>query len=348
MTSIPVMKPWLGAEEAQAAADAVASGWVAKGPGWPPSRRRSPRGSAPVDAVAASLVHHRAAPGAARARRRARRRGRRAVAVVHRHRQRGPATSGATPVFADVELATQNVTADDHRGGDDAGDQGRHRRPPGRRTRRHGRDPRASATPLGIAVIEDAACAIGATYRGPLDRCRLRPGRVLLPPAQGDHHRRGRACSPPRRRTWATALRRLREHGMSVERGRAAHRRARRSSSSTSRPGFNYRMTDIQAAVGLVQLAQARRDRRPAPRARRRATRTSSATFPGAVLAADPPYGTTNFQSFWVLLPERPRVGRATSCWRALLAQGHLGAAGHHGVAPRARLRRSRPMPTCR
>src|ERR1044071_7062865 len=29
---IPVMKPWLGEEEAQAAADAVRSGWVAQGP----------------------------------------------------------------------------------------------------------------------------------------------------------------------------------------------------------------------------------------------------------------------------------------------------------------------------
>jgi dTDP-4-amino-4,6-dideoxygalactose transaminase len=29
---IPVMIPWLGEEEAQAAADAVRSGWVAQGP----------------------------------------------------------------------------------------------------------------------------------------------------------------------------------------------------------------------------------------------------------------------------------------------------------------------------
>src|SRR5258708_12465589 len=29
---IPVMRPWLGNEEAEAAAEAVASGWVAQGP----------------------------------------------------------------------------------------------------------------------------------------------------------------------------------------------------------------------------------------------------------------------------------------------------------------------------
>ncbi len=31
-TTIPVMRPWLGPEEAEAAAAAVASGWVAQGP----------------------------------------------------------------------------------------------------------------------------------------------------------------------------------------------------------------------------------------------------------------------------------------------------------------------------
>ena len=44
----------------------------------------------------------------------------------------------------------------------------------------------------GLAVVEDAACAIGATYKGrPIGS--LGPARLLLlPPAQGDHHRRGR------------------------------------------------------------------------------------------------------------------------------------------------------------
>ena len=31
-TTIPVMRPWLGPEEAAAAAEAIASGWVAQGP----------------------------------------------------------------------------------------------------------------------------------------------------------------------------------------------------------------------------------------------------------------------------------------------------------------------------
>ena len=78
---------------------------------------------------------------------------------------------------------------------------------------------------------------------------------------------------------------------------RARHERLRRRAApavrhrprATSEIGFNYRMTDIQAAVGLVQLGQARRDRRPAARrsptryqraARRRAGPAASVADP--------------------------------------------------------------------
>ncbi len=66
--------------------------------------------------------------------------------------------------------------------------------------------------------------------------------------------------------------------------------------------GFNFRMTDIQAAVGLVQLGKldtliARR-RHLAER-----YRYLLSDVPGLITAADPQFGTTNYQSFWVLLP---------------------------------------------
>ena len=70
--------------------------------------------------------------------------------------------------------------------------------------------------------------------------------------------------------------------------------------------GFNFRMTDLQAAVGLVQLG-----RLPEMVARRRelAARYADAVggSAGLRLVGDPDWGTTNFQSFWVeVLPELP------------------------------------------
>ena len=58
-------------------------------------------------------------------------------------------------------------------------------------------------------------------------------------------------------------------------------------------------MTDLQAAVGLVQLG-----RLPEIVARRRELAANYATaideIPGLRSVADPDWGTTNFQSFWV------------------------------------------------
>ncbi len=100
----------------------------------------------------------------------------------------------------------------------------------------------------------------------------------------------------------AARLRRLREHGMDIS---AAQRHSSRQPviEHYLEVGFNYRMTDIQAAVGLVQLAKL-----PRLIARRRdqARRYQSllAGIPGLQMIRDPDYGTTNYQSFWVMLPD--------------------------------------------
>jgi len=61
-------------------------------------------------------------------------------------------------------------------------------------------------------------------------------------------------------------------------------------------------MTDVQAAIGLVQLgklgATVARRRELASRYQRLLPAN-----PGMLTAADPDYGTTNYQSFWVALP---------------------------------------------
>ena len=65
--------------------------------------------------------------------------------------------------------------------------------------------------------------------------------------------------------------------------------------------GFNYRMTDIQAAVTSVQLGKlasiVERRRRLAAH-----YHDAFAEVPGVHPVVDPSYGETNFQSFWMLL----------------------------------------------
>ena len=84
--------------------------------------------------------------------------------------------------------------------------------------------------------------------------------------------------------------------------------------------GFNFRMTDIQAAMGLVQLS-----RLEAIIERRRsfAQRYNSllSDLQSVVTPADPPYGTTNFQSYAVVLDDEVEVSR-DELMRRLAAKG--------------------------
>lgn len=118
---------------------------------------------------------------------------------------------------------------------------------------------------------------------------------------------------------WAERLRRLRTHGMSV--GAAARHRSRDLViEDYLETGYNYRMTDIQAAVGLVQLGRLdaivtrRRDLA-------RGYRERLASVPGITVAGDPPWGETNYQAFWITLPDDFPVSR-DDLMRAMLARG--------------------------
>ena len=68
-------------------------------------------------------------------------------------------------------------------------------------------------------------------------------------------------------------------------------------------------MTDIQAAIGLVQLGKLEQ---LVVRRRQLAERYQSllSCIPGIQTAGDPGYGTTNYQSFWILLPDDSPVTR--------------------------------------
>ena len=110
-STIPVMKPWLGPEESEAAAAAVASGWVAQGPRVVEFERAFSQLISCGEAVAVSsctaalhlaMVLLGLGPGD--------------EVVVPSLSFIATANAaryvGATPVFADVDLATQNLTVE--------------------------------------------------------------------------------------------------------------------------------------------------------------------------------------------------------------------------------------------
>ncbi|MFI8965789.1 aminotransferase class I/II-fold pyridoxal phosphate-dependent enzyme [Streptomyces sp. NPDC053493] len=302
---IPVMVPWLGEEEATAAAEAVRSGWVAQGPRVAAfeqafaervGARHGVAVSSCTTALHLALVALGIGPGD--------------EVVVPSLSFIATANAvryvGAAPVFADVDLATGNLTA--------AGvDAVRTARTKAVLVVHQGGVPadvaalRAACDGWGLPLVEDAACAIGSTVdggsvgRGALLAAWSFHPRKLLTTGEGGMVTTDDAA-------WAARLRRLREHGMNVS---AAERHASGTPvlESYLETGFNYRMTDIQAAVGLAQL-----EKLDALVARRRelAARYGAllADVPGLRPVEDPAHGTSNFQSYWVLLAEDFPVGR--------------------------------------
>ncbi|MEU5385324.1 DegT/DnrJ/EryC1/StrS family aminotransferase [Kitasatospora sp. YST-16] len=300
MSTIPVMIPWLGEEEAEAAAAAVRSGWVAQGPRVAAFERAFAEHLGVPHAVAVSsctTALHLAMIGAGV--------GPGDEVVVPSLSFIATANAvtyvGATPVFADVDPATGNLTPDtvaplltERTRAVVAVDQGG--------------VPvdldaiAALVEPRGITVVQDAACAAGSVYRG-------RPAGAGAELAAYSFHPRKLLTTGEggmvtcRDGELAARLRRLREHGMSVS---AADRHAGAGGAGAVETydeiGYNHRMTDVQAAIGLVQLGKL-----PAMTARRRELAARYRELLGAELAAglvgDPAHGSTNFQSLWLLLP---------------------------------------------
>jgi dTDP-4-amino-4,6-dideoxygalactose transaminase len=303
--TIPVMRPWLGEEEAAAAAAAIASGWVAQGP----------RVAEFEQAFAAAIgVDHAVAVSSCTA---ALHLAMMAVGIGPGDDVVVPSLSfiatanaaryvGARPVFADVDAATLNLTPDtvaavltertkavilvDQAGVPADLD-----------------SMRKLCDPNGIVVVEDAACAVGSEYRdrpvgagADLAAFSFHP-RKLLTTGEG-----GMLVTPDGQ--VAARLRRLREHGMDIS-AASRHASAQPVIEHYMETGYNYRMTDIQAAVGLVQLGKLPRmiDRR---RMLAHRYRKLLEDIPGIKTIQDPEYGRTNYQSFWVMLPADFPIGR--------------------------------------
>jgi dTDP-4-amino-4,6-dideoxygalactose transaminase len=299
MSRINVAKPWLGEEEAKAAADAILSGWVAQGPR-----------VAEFEADFAELVQAKHAVALSNC-----------TTALHLAlivAGVGPgddvivpsfsfiATTnaaiyvGARPVFADVDIRTGNLSPATidvvltpqtkavilvHQGGMPADVEA----------------VKALCEPRGVIVIEDAACAAGSTYRG-------RPVGAGAAIAAWSFHPRKLITTgeggmlTTDNEEWATRARRLREHSMSVS-AADRHKSVLPPAEEYLEVGYNYRMTDVQAAIGIVQLSRladiVARRREIAQRYQQ-----ALAGVRGLRPVVDPAYGTSNYQSFWVELQE--------------------------------------------
>jgi dTDP-4-amino-4,6-dideoxygalactose transaminase len=318
---IPVMKPWLGEEEATAVAETVRSGWVAQGPRVAEFEAAFAGRVGAAHGVAVSscttalhLALHLLGVGP----------GDEVVVPSFSFiaTANGAVYVGATPVFADVEAEDGNLSARTVE------------RVLTHRTRAvivvHQGGMPADLEPLrrlcdrrGIALVEDAACAAGSTYAGApvgsgalLSAWSFHP-RKLLTTGEGGMLTTTDAG-------FAERARRLREHGMNVS-AAARHQSRQPVIESYLEVGFNYRMTDIQAAVGLVQLAKLDE---MVGRRRQLADHYQAMLYdvPGVRTVRDPAHGQSNFQSFWVELDAAFPLDR----------NGLLTALADEGVSARA------------
>ena len=158
----------------------------------------------------------------------------------------------------------------------------------------------------GLPIVEDAACAIGSEiqWQGQWQRIgrphgavacfSLHPRKLL---STGDGGMITTANSE-----WDKQFRLWRQHGMSIP---DTLRHSAREVVFESYPvlGYNFRLTDLQAAVGREQLK-----RLPGLVARRRALvekyRLLLGKIPGIGVPSEPAWARTNWQTFWVRLPD--------------------------------------------
>jgi perosamine synthetase len=251
--AIPITRAVFDESEAQAVAEVLRSGWVVQGPRVAEFETGFKRYTALPEAVACTsctaglhlaLLAEGIGPGD--------------EVVVPSFTWVASANAvlyvGATPVLADVSLDTFNLTAEELE----------RRLTP--RTRAvmavHLFGLAAEMAPImelararGLRVIEDAACALGTLYRG------RHVGAIGDAAAFSFHPRKAittgeggmYTTTDPGR---AARVRSLRDHGAA----KSDHARHTGKGAALlpvfEMVGYNYRMTDLQAAVGVAQLAK--------------------------------------------------------------------------------------------
>jgi dTDP-4-amino-4,6-dideoxygalactose transaminase len=299
---IPVARPWLDERDAAAARRAILSGWVTQGPEVQSFEREFAEAVSAEHACAVSscttalhlaLLAVGVGPGDE------------VVTVSHSFIATANAIRycGALPVFVDVTLETFNI------------DPALVEAAMTNRTKAllvvHQLGlpcdmPAlvALASRRGLPVVEDAACAIGSEiqWQGRWERIGRPHGTVAC---FSFHPRKLLSTGDGGMLTTRSAelnarVRLLRQHGMSVP-DHVRHTTPQVIFEEYGMLGFNYRLTDIQAAIGREQLT-----RLPVIVARRREL---AATYdaalhgcPGVVPPREPAWARTNWQSYAIRL----------------------------------------------
>jgi perosamine synthetase len=175
----------------------------------------------------------------------------------------------------------------------------------------------------GVPVVEDAACALGSSITVPELRRSVRIGYPLgsivcfsLHPRKVITTGEGGMITAADDALLAR-MRLLRQHGMSRS---TAERHGDPTLAAETYPvtGYNYRLTDIQAALGIGQL-----QRLDQIISRRRVIadryRAELGHLRGIMLPADPPFGSTNYQSYVIRIDG---AGKAQELMRGLNRKG--------------------------